>query len=95
MTENNQSPDVPVKLPPPCDVYEPANTDTLVIVKFVGNTPQIQEMRFIQACAEHLEIAGERLQMEYKRLQAIADHKAAQQGILTASDLPGGGLAKA
>ena len=86
--------DKPVQLPPPCDEYEPANTDTLVIVKFVGNTPQIQEMRFIQACAEHLEIAGKRLQMEYYRLQAIADRKAAEGGILKASDLPDSGLAK-
>lgn len=86
--------DKPTQLPPPCDMYEPANTDTLVIVKFVGNTPQIQEMRFIQACAEHLEIAGKRLQMEYYRLQAIADRKAAEGGILTASDLPDDGLSK-
>lgn len=86
--------DKPIPLPPPCDAYQPANTDTLVIVKFVGNTPQIQEMRFIQACAEHLEIAGERLQMEYKRLQGIADRKAAEGGILTAGDLPDGGLSK-
>jgi len=81
-------------LPPPCDTYQPANTDTLVIVKFVGNTPQIQEMRFVQACAEHLEIAGGRLQMEYRRLQAIADRKAADLGILTAKELPNSGLTK-
>lgn len=86
--------DQPTQLPPPSEMYQPANTDTLVIVKFVGNTPQILEMRFIQACAEHLEIAGERLQMEYHRLQAIADEKAAQQGILKASDLPEGGIVK-
>lgn len=86
--------DKPTQLPPPCEMYEPAKTDTLVIVKFVGNTPQIQELRFVGACGEHLEIAGERLRMEYHRLQAIAERKAAEQGILKASDLPDSGLAK-
>lgn len=86
--------DKPTQLPPPCDMYEPANTDTLVIVKFVGNTPQVQELRFIQATAEHLSIAGERLKIEYHKLQAIADQRAAQQGILTSKDLPDGGLSK-
>ncbi len=85
----------PTQLPPPCDMYQPANTDTLVIVKFVGNTPQVQELRFVQACAEHLEIAGGRLKIEYRKLQAIADKKAAEeQGILVAKDLPDGGLSK-
>lgn len=84
----------PTQLPPPSEMYQPANTDTLVIVKFVGNTPQVQELRFIQATAEHLAIAGERLKIEYHKLQAIADQRAAQQGILTTKDLPEGGLSK-
>lgn len=87
--------DKPVQLPPPCDMYEPANTDTLVIVKFVGNTPQVQELRFIQSTAEHLMVAGERLKIEYHKLQAIADRKAAEEkAILVAKDLPDGGLSK-
>lgn len=88
MSENTQ-------LPPVSDLYQPPNTDTLVIVKFVGNTPQVLELRFIQATAEHLMVAGERLKIEYHKLQAIADRKAAEeQGILVAKDLPDSGLAK-
>ncbi len=94
--EENKQPETgpPVKLPPPSDLYQPPNTDTMVIVKFVGNTPQVLELRFIQASAEHLSIAGERLKIEYHKMQAIADRKAAGQGILRASDLPDGGLSK-
>ena len=84
-----------VQLPPVSDLYQPPNTDTLVIVKFVGNTPQVLELRFIQATAEHLMIAGERLKIEYHKLQGIADRKAAEEkAILVAKDLPDGGLSK-
>jgi len=86
--------DKPIQLPPVSDLYQPPNTDTLVIVKFVGNTPQVLELRFIQATAEHLIVAGERLKIEYHKLQSIADRKAAEGGILKASDLPDSGLSK-
>lgn len=91
MSENAQP---AVKLPPPSDIYQPPNTDTMVIVKFVGNTPQVLELRFIQATAEHLMVAGERLKIEYHKLQAIADQKAREQGILTTDKLPNSELAK-
>lgn len=94
MTENDQAPNVPVKLPPPHPDYHPAKTDTLVIVKFIGNTPQVQELRFIGACAEHAMAASERLKIYYHRAQAIADEKARARGILTADTMPESGLAK-
>jgi len=91
MSENSQP---PVKLPPPSPEYIPAETDTLVIVKFYGNTPQVQELRFIGAAAEHCIVASERLKIEYHKMQAIAEQKAREQGILRASTLPKSGLAK-
>ena len=94
MTENSQPPDMPVKLPPPSAGYMPAETDTVVIVKFFGNTPQVKEVRFIGACAEHAIVASERLKIAYHTMQAVADRKAREEGILTASELPGIGLVK-
>lgn len=91
MSENTQP---AVKLPPPSDLYKPAETDTLIIVKFVGNTPQVQELRFIQSTAEHLIVASERLKIEYHKMQALADERARRQGILTTDTLPDSGLAK-
>lgn len=94
MTENNQLPNPPVKLPPPSDGYMPAETDTLVIVKFFGNTPQVKEVRFVAACAEHAIVASERLKIAYHTMQAVADQKAREDGILTTSKMPNSDLAK-
>ncbi len=94
MTENKQKSDAPVKLPPPSAGYMPAETDTVVIVTFYGNTPQIKDIRFVAACAEHAMMASERLKIAYHTMHAVAEQKAREDGILTTSKLPNSELAK-
>lgn len=81
-----QAPD----LPPPDEQYVPAKTDSRVVVRFFGNTPQVAEMKFLACTPEHLWACAERLRWEANKMQAMSEQAQARMGIQTTDRLPKG-----
>lgn len=83
-----EKPSQPPELPPTHPAYEPAKTDSVLILKFVGNTPMIHELRMFGTAPEHLAAAAKRLEYEYEKMQRISDARNAGMGIQTTDKMP-------
>lgn len=84
----------PPALPPPDPQYEPAKTDSRIIVRFFGNTPEVAEMQFMGCSPGHLWACAERLAYEADKMQKLADYKQSQMGIKTAGAMPPSGFVR-
>ncbi len=79
-------PDAP---PPPDPNWEEPKTDSRIALRFLGDSPFITEMRFMQCTPGHLWAAAERLRYEASKAQMIQDQADAQMGIQTTGKMPG------
>ena len=82
------TPNQPPELPPTHPAYEEAETDSVLIIKFVGNTPMIHEIRMFGTAPEHLAAASMRLRYEYEKMQRISDARNTKMGIHTTDKMP-------
>lgn len=83
-----------VELPAPDDSYMPAVTDTVIIVKFIGNTAKIKSLQaFPQGHIYdgHFAAAAVRLQMEAEAMMQLEEARKRGMGIQTTDRMPNEG----
>jgi hypothetical protein len=76
------------ELPPPDPQYDVAKTDSRIVIRMYGNTPQVAEMKFLACTPEHLWAAAKRLEWEANKMQAMSDAQQARMGIQTTDKMP-------
>lgn len=86
-------------LPPVDPQYTPPKTDSRIVVRFFGNTPQVAEMKFLGCTPEHLWAAAERLRWEANKMMANQEMAQARMGLQVARGMgdiekPGGFIHK-
>ncbi len=90
MSDDDKKPegqDIP-NLPPIDPQYKIPQTDTVIVVRFIGDTPNVAEVRGTGISVGHFWAAAERLTYMANRYQAKHDDKQDQLGILTTDQMP-------
>ena len=90
MSDQIGAPENMPKAPPPVDPnWEMPITDARIVVRFLGDSPFVAEMRFMGCSAGHLYAAAERMKHEAYKMQMVQDRADAQAGIMTTGKMPG------
>jgi len=80
MTDQEQTP-APPKPPPPHHLYQPADTDVRIVIRFIGNTAEVAEIKFLGGTPGHMMAAAKRLEFYANQAWAIQERQMAQMGI--------------
>jgi len=86
--DQGTKPEAPPELPPISELWKKPETDTRLIITFIGDSPDVQTIGMVNCTIGHYWAAAQRLIYEGNKIQMEHDRQQAAHGIRIAQKLP-------
>jgi hypothetical protein len=82
------------KAPPPDPLYKPADTDSRLGIRFLGNTAQVADATLFRVDPFQMLAISKWLELQATRMLAMSESRMQEMGIKVARDLPPSGFGR-